>query len=118
MNRSEQASPAPRVFADVPDIDLVTLADRTYGSLEFYSTLTALKLMAEVEHRGIEAAVIARRAYTLRLRDNELTPEDAGRIAGQQISLFRNENFPWVASDASSDDVAQAAAAWNGYIQF
>ena len=60
-----------RVFEKVSDRDLITLAERLCGSLEYYSMVAVSKVMYEVSWRYLWPAVVERRAYVLRLRDPE-----------------------------------------------
>ncbi len=107
-----------RPFRHVPDRDVVTLADRTVGPLEFYSLLTARELLIEIEERGLGDALIERRSYNLRLRNPQLTNDGARTLAKEQIERFSSENFPWLAADADEAEATAEADRWNAYIQF
>lgn len=107
-----------RIFEKVSDRDLITLAERLCGSLEYYSMVAVSKVMYEVSWRDLWPAVIERRAYMLRLRDPE-SSVDVAQIAAHQIELFRNENFPVppeMGGTPNADE--EVARAWNGYMAF
>ncbi|MFZ7087096.1 hypothetical protein ACRQ4C_00175 [Curtobacterium sp. SP.BCp] len=113
----KQQRKQPKVFTEVKDRDLVTLMDRSAGSLEFNSMLVASQLIAEVSRRQLWAAVVERRTAMLALGHPDQDRATLRDRAQLELDRFRNEHFP-VDPDIFGDDEVKAEAAWNGYVQF
>jgi len=109
--------PEPRVFEEVSDRDLTTLADVLCRSLEFHSMLVASRVMREVSARDLWPAVVDRRAYLIGLAVPDADGGEIRRLASEQIQRFRDEHFP-VEPEQFDDDPTEAARLWNAYIAF